>query len=259
MTMRSVFATMTVALFTSAALAQCTAGAKTASAGEKPHCSGDKVVLASASEKAACSGEKAMASKKCAGDVAKACMAGAPCMKYTVGEKTTCCPEEAAKLAGDDKAQIKYVVGEKSYDNEAEAKKALAAALDGYLAQMLTVRYAVGDETVACPMTASTMAKSNGGAVRYRLASFDFENKAAAEAAATAAKRAAEGVTMNWKVGDKSYCCSSTAASMAKKENKPVEYCVGEKTTACSIDAGVALAQSKIAAAVAALEKAAQG
>lgn len=249
MKMRNLFAVVAAAAFAaSSAFAQCKAAGEQAAKGG-PACMQDKTAAAHCTAGAA----------KCEGDKAKACMAGAPCIKYTVGDKSTCCPEEAAKLANGDKSQIKYSIGEQTFTNEADAHKALASALTAYLNDMTTVKFAVGKQAVSCPDAAAEMARKEGQPVRYRLAAYDFESKEAAEAAAKAAKEAAEGVKMSWKVGEKSFCCSAMAGDAAKKEGKSVEYCVGDKASACEATASIELATAKISAAAQAIEKALHG
>ncbi len=244
--MRNVFLFVGAALFsTSAAFAGgdgCQGGAHAAKDGAKT------VACASGGATAGCTGAKATA-----------CKAGAPCMKYEVGDKSTCCPDEAAKLAGGDKSKIVYVVGENKFNNEGEAQVALATAIDTYVNDLVTVKFAVGETCVPCPMEAASLAKKEGKEVHYRLATFDFASKEAAETAAKNAKEAADGVKLSWKVGEKSYCCSSMAGDAAKKEGKPVEYCVGEKTSPCETTAKVEMAQARLMAAIMAIEKAQQG
>lgn len=179
-----------------------------------------------------------------------------PAMSYRVGEKTTACPMEARTLAGD-RGQIHFVVAEKDYTDEAEARKAYAKQLDGFLNEVTSVRFAVGKERTACPVTAETLAKKEGKKVMYRVAAFDFETKEAAEKAVKAAREAAGTVKLVMRVGETNYECPVSADDAAKTAGKPVEYCVGEAATPCKVTAEANLALAKIEAAVAALAQAA--
>lgn len=185
--------------------------------------------------------------------------AALPEMQYRVGEKTTCCPMEAEKLANGDKAAIRFVVADKTFENEADARKAYAEALEGFLNSVMTVKFAVGEECVSCPMTAKALAQKQGKPVRYRVAAFDFPDEQSAGKAIEAARQAAEKVHLTMKVGDKTFQCPVSADDAAKAEGKPVEYCVGSKASPCKATACVELALARIDAALAELAKAGQG
>jgi|GEM_PF-1721341 len=139
--------------------------------------------------------------------------AGAPLMTYKVGDDGVRCPEKAATLAKEKNAEIRYVVGDKTFTNKDEAVKAYAAALDGYVATMTTVRYAVGDECVSCPQTAAELARQNNTTVRYRVAAMTFDSESKAEAAARAARTAVEKVTL--KADKKGECAKSCGSKDA--------------------------------------------
>lgn len=191
----------------------------------------------------------------CAKDYAKVL----PAMKYKVGDKTVCCPDEAKQLAKGDAKLVKYVVGDKSFDDAGAANGELAKAINGYMTDAMTVRYSVGDQAMSCPMSAGELAKKEGKPMKYRLASYDFATEDAAKKAATVAKEASEKVTMKMMVGDNCVSCPTAAAELAKKENKKVEYVVGDTKTCCDAEAQVNLAKARAAAALAVLEKAAKG
>lgn len=219
-------------------------------------CSKEAKAACSKGDKAKCA-EAGLANPNCCGsDVIAKYKLDVPAMKYKVGDKTVCCPGEATELVKATKdAKMMYVVGEKSYECEMEAKKAYATELNSYLDNMMSVKYAVGDECTHCPMTAKDMAKKCGKDVKYRVSAFDFNNQESADEAVKHAKTAVEKVHLVNRVGDKETTCCQTAAKMAKEEGKPVEYCVGKTKTECEVTAGVNLALAKIEAAVAALAK----
>ncbi len=254
MTMRNWIAGMVLAAFVGAAFAQTAkCGGTVEQNKDGAHASG------------ACSGDKA----SCGGKVpcsptgeccpANEAFAAMPTIKYRVGTETVDCPTKAGELAKGDKGAIKFVVADKEYANETEAKKSYATVLDSYLVDITTMKYAVGKECVACPMTAESMAKKDGQPVKYRLATFEFADKAKAEKAAGTAKEAAEKVAMKWAVGDKSFCCDKMAGEAAQKEGKQVEYYVGEKKLQCPVEASVELELAKIDAAVRSLMESYKG
>ncbi|RMF72150.1 MAG: hypothetical protein D6744_17130 [Planctomycetota bacterium] len=261
MKMRNTLAIVVAAAIASSAWAQCSGGKASA---KQSKCNKGANATAVAS-KGACAGKSSDGSNcaaKCGDkaktcDVAKAKSRNIPIIKYRIGDKLTCCPEEAAKLAGDKKDALQYVVGDKIFSNEGEAKEAYAKLLERQLQDITTIKYAVGDECVTCPMTAESMAKKAGKSVHYRVASFDFETREAALKAAEIAKKAAEQVSLKTVVGDKEYRCATAAAETAKAEGKKVEYCVGDKKTCCQVTASVDLALAKLSAALDALAKAA--
>lgn len=182
-----------------------------------------------------------------------------PTMKYRVGEETLCCPSEAEKLAKSKEATIQFVVADKTYDDEAEAKKAYAKVLDGYMTEMVAVKYAVGEECVACPVTAREMAQKEKKPMTYRVAAYDFKTEEQAKKAVLAAKEAAGKVALKTVVGEKEFGCCDSAAAAAKAENKKVEYKVGDKATNCPVEADVNLALARIDAALNALAEVAKG
>jgi hypothetical protein len=267
MQLRKALTITLVATISSSAWAQCQESAKTAQAGgctqsaqlasEKSGCCASKSQLAG--DKAGCCASKLASGKLGTCGNGKTLARAIPAMRYQVGEKTTACPEEAKTLAAEAQAEIQYVVGEKTIATEGEAKQAYAALLATHLEEMTTVKFAVGDECVACPVTAKSMAKKSGKPMQFRLASYNFENEDAAKKAAEAARGAADKVTMKMVVGGKEFCCATTAATVAKADGKSVEYCVGEKRTACDVTASVELALAKINAAQGALDEAMAG
>jgi len=256
------FATFTIGVFTAAtALAQChgkdaAAGDMTAkSASASASCCKDK----SGATAAACSAaDKARCGARCESLLAKAGIQF-PQMTYRVGEQATPCPKAAAELARKNGGKIEYVVAEKAYADETEAQQAYAKVLNDFRTEVTRVKFAVGKECVSCPIAASAMAKKEGTQVKYRVAAFDFDSQEKAEAAVKAAAAAAEKVQMTMRVGEKTYQCPTTAADMAKKDGKSVEYCVGEKATACKVTAEVDLAFARLEAAVNAVAEAAKG
>lgn len=191
----------------------------------------------------------------CAGDLVRFKGLALPRILYQVNDERLSCPKSAVKMAKAENADLKYVVADKVFTNKPEAFKAHAELLDEFLGDMLTVKYAVGENCVACPDAAEAIAKKEGKKVRYRLASFDFEDRASAEKATKLASEASEQVELKMVVGDETFDCPMHAAEAAKKQGKEVDYCIGKLKTASEADAMIELAVERIKAALTAFEK----
>ena len=225
------------------AYAQCSGGGKAKGEVKAAKLDGDRAGCASEAKAAcakdgqagcdkaaACCGKDGCKESGC--QVKALAAAGAPLMAYKVGDDCVRCPEKAAALAKEKSTELRYVVGDKTYTNKDEAVKAYAAALDGYVATMTSVRYAVGDECVACPQTAAELARKNNTNVKYRVAAMTFDNESKAEAAARAARLAVEKVALkaeNKSAGAKSCCGTKDAAAKCGDKS-------GEKAAKASCD-----------------------
>ncbi len=255
--MRRIVALMVGCAFVMVANAeQCNAGKKC--------CSSKKAAVASAEKKSGCSGNAASgnatlvaaeattasssgcSTKAKSANLAKACSISArPKMSYKVGDKSTCCSEEARKLAAKG-GDLKFVVVGKEYDDRMAATKALATELNGYLSSLTNVKTVAATEAKVCPLSGKTM--KEGKAASFQLASYNFCCPKTADKVATKAREAADKVTMKMVVGGKEYTCA-TSAKTACKEGDKVEYVVGEKKMCCDVMASVELANAKIDAA----------
>ncbi len=205
-------------------------------------------------EKAGCGG--CSSGKTCCQDAA---LVKLPSMGYQVGDKVVACPDEAAKLAKESKATVKYVVGEKTFADKGEATVAYTKELNGFVESATSsIKFSVGGECMACPVSAGDAAKKSGKPMMYRVATVDFKNESDAKKAIAAAKEAAEKVEMKIMVGDKCMGCPDSAAEVAKKENKKVEYVVGESRTCCDVEGKLNLARAKAEAVASVLAKAAK-
>ena len=161
-----------------------------------------------------------------------------PRLAYMVGDQRTDCPKTAAKLAKEKNLPIKYVVGDKVFDEKPAALAAQTEVLEDLLGSILSIKYVVGDECVACPHAAEQMAKQSGAKVKYRLGSFVFDDQQAAEQAAAKAREAADAVEM-------------------KVDNGEVtRYKVGKLVTTSKVAATYQLAIERLKAALDALERA---
>ena len=57
-----------------------------------------------------------------------------PKLTYAVGEKTTCCPQEAAELAKASGSQLQFCVADKKFGSESDAQTALIEATENFVA-----------------------------------------------------------------------------------------------------------------------------
>lgn len=232
---------------------------------EKSSCSKDKEKAAcsktcgSDKSKAGCSGE-AVAAKDAKDGCGSACTmkgvdveAAMPVITYKVGDETTTCACSAKAMAEKAHKDIVFVVAGKDYSDKPAAMAAYGDALDGYLKDLTTVKYAVGDSVGCCSKSADEMAKKSGKQVVYRLASFSFEKSCDAEKAAKLASEAAEKVHMEMVVDGKTYECPMEAKTASASCHKGITYKVGETTTECDKTAHVELAKARCAAALAAI------
>jgi hypothetical protein len=246
---RFMMGTVAALLCCSTAMAQtCPAAGKTqaiATAGQDKNAKSEGDCAKSCGDKAGC--------------CAKSYAAMLPAMKYKVGDATVECPDKAKELAKGDAKSIKFVVGTKSFDDVVGAEKELTSAYETFTTEATTVKYAVGDKCVSCPMSAGELAKKENKKMAYRLASYDFASEEAAKKAIASAKEAAGKVELKTMVGDKCVACPVEAKELANKEHKKVEYVVGESKTCCDVEAKMNLAKARALATLAALEKASKG
>ena len=195
----------------------------------------------------------------CDGDVVRHQGIEIPRIAFKVGDTLTCCMKSATQLSGGDTSKIKYAVADQAYPTLEEAQTARLAVLEKFYEDMLTVKYAVGDECTACPNAAKSLAEKAGKPVHYRVANFDFSKQEDAEKLAKVAHAAGDNVTMTWAVGDEKFECPAHAAEAAKASNQPLQYCVGDQTTPCETTAKTRLVETRIQAAIDVLTKAAEG
>jgi hypothetical protein len=184
---------------------------------------------------------------------------GAPLMQYKIGERVTRCPKQAAEWTkAKNDLPVRYIVNATEYTDYGAALQAYQAALEERLAQMSSVRYAVGNQCVACPLEAASLAQQTGSTVKYRVASFTFADRAQANRAAEAARAAADKVRMTYAVDGKK-CAGDKEARHSCRPNgdetaaKTCEHKVGETKTCCETTAKVELTSARIIAAYQAL------
>jgi hypothetical protein len=189
----------------------------------------------------ACAGG-ACATAACGGACGKDCkdcpitaaMAALPQMTFVVGEEKTGCPKAAAELAQKANASIHYMVCDKSYDAESDAKLALVEATEQFVAA-----YA---EPKACQETG-----------KVTVCGKELCCEVTAAQTAALAKAAMDKVAMTYMVGEKECNCPVEAEKLAKKSGDPTVYVVAGESTACNVTARLNLARAKYKAAVVAI------
>jgi hypothetical protein len=221
-TLLNVFAVVALVAFTSTAIAQ--------EEGEK--CAAKECPAQTSTVAAQADDKKAGCQQ--AGCPVSAAMAKLPKMTYTVGEEATCCADSAKALAEKTETPIKFVVGEKSFDDKKAAYTSLVEQTETFVNAFITPSKceASGTHTVAgvsckCPVEAGQKAEL--------------------------VKAATEKIQMTYVVGKESCHCPTTASKMAEKAGEKVSFKVGEEATSCEITARINLAHAKYKAAVQAL------
>lgn len=183
--------------------------------------------------------------------------AGAPRMKFRIGCETLSCPGNAEVLAKARGEPVRFVVGDREYTDRNEAMSAWAAALDRYCEELTTVRYAIGDQTVACPKSAEKLAQEAHGQVRFRVAAYEFEDRAKAEQAARCAREAAAKACVAPTAAESKACdksaarkaaCDKSAAQAGGVAGKACDK-AGAGQACCQVTAKVELARARIDAA----------
>jgi hypothetical protein len=177
---------------------------------------------------------------KGAGAVSRGRVAALPTVTYRVGEFETGCRKSAAGKAAETKEALTFLVGDKRYEREGEAKLALVSLLDERAAELTQVEYVVGDKAYHCSKTAAHVAKQAKAALRYRVAGVDFADIEQASAVAEKAKLAAGNVRMGYKADGKPVSCPSSC------KGKKVTYVVGDGETDDEKSAKLMLAEHVI-------------
>ena len=166
-----------------------------------------------------------------------AAMERLPKLTFAVGEKKTCCPKEAAKLAKESGGHVHFCVGKKEYDSKADAQMALIGATEKFVAAFTKPH--------TCPKSGQlTLA----GQVRSC-------EKTAAHTAGLM-QRAMAKVKFTYLVGEEQCNCPVKAAKLAKESGEEKLFVLGEEKTCCEKTARLNLARAKYKAAVEAMVKA---
>ena len=141
---------------------------------------------------------------------------------------------------------MKFVVGERTFDRESDAKVELTSLLEQKLQSFETVQYTVDGEAMHCPTHAQQAADEKNTKVAYRVGGFDFADEKQAEKVVTLVKDAVANVGMTYKVDGKTYHCSKTAGSKCKKNGAKMTYVVGDEETPCDVSAKLLLTEAKL-------------
>ena len=170
--------------------------------------------------------------------VMTAAMEKLPKMTYKVGDESTCCSASAEAMAKEHSKPVHFVVGDKTFEDKAEAYTAYVTTTEEFVNSFVTPHKCEtsGKTTLAghscdCPVTSAKYAEQ--------------------------IKTAVDAVAMTYKVGEESCGCADKAATMAAEtEGAKVEYIVGDECTSCQMTARINLAHAKYKAAVAAINAA---
>ena len=166
-----------------------------------------------------------------------AAMAKLPQMAYMVGTEKVCCPNAASELAKKSDAKVKFVVAEKSFEKEGEAKLALVEATEQFVSAFAKPQVCKESGTIT---VAGQKACCAGSAAQL----------------AKTATAAIDKVQMTYAVGEKACNCPVEAEKLAKDSGDVKLFVVGEEKTACNVTARLNLARAKYKAAVVAMMQA---
>lgn len=164
-----------------------------------------------------------------------------PKISFAVGDQKTCCPKAAGELAKKSGTKIQYLVADRAFAKESDAKLALVEATEKHV---------------------GAFAKPKKCSVSGTITIAGKKLDCAVEAGQTAkiVQTAMNKVKFTYLVGDKECHCPVEAKQVAKKTGKETVYVVGAEKTCCSVTARLNLARAKYKAAVQALVSAeAQG
>ncbi|HZW09732.1 MAG TPA: hypothetical protein VFF69_07495 [Phycisphaerales bacterium] len=182
-----------------------------------------------------------------------------PAMHFVVGDKETCCPEEASQLVSAGGSQMQYKVANVTYTDQAEAGKAYAAELEHYLDRMTRVSFVVGEDCCCCPFEAEKLSESSGQPVKYKVGNTVFECPEKAIRAAALAYGQAQQVKMSYAIDGQPTECQETFAKAKSCTTTKAAYLVAGKETQCEVEAACLLVTARIEAALAAAAQLAQG
>lgn len=217
------------------------------------------VALQTAAQPQSCEGKTACEGQGAVAAQTVAFPADMPAMRYVIGAKETCCPDEAAQLVDSEHAPMAYKVAQVTYTDEAEAGKAYAAELENYLDHMTRVSFVVGDECTDCPIAAEGLCKKSGQTVKYKVGATVFDCPEKAIRAAALAYGKAQQVKMAYAIDGQKTECSESFAKAKQCTTTKAAYLVAGKQTECEVEAACLLATARIQAAIEAAQLVSQG
>ena len=153
------------------------------------------------------------------------------------GRREDVLPEDGGGTRQKSNAPMHYVVADKSFDTESDAKLALVEATEQFVAAFA--------EPKVC--------KESG---KVAIAGKELCCETAAAQTSTVAKTAMNKVEMTYLVGEKECHCPVEAAKLAKDSGDPTVYVVAGESTRCNVTARLNLARAKYKAAVVAVKQA---
>ena len=157
-----------------------------------------------------------------------------PKLTYKVAGEETCCAKAAAQLAKKNEAEIQFVLAEKTFDKESDAKLALVEATEAFVKEYST--------PCKCEVSGTTT-----------VAGKSTQCDVAAGKLAALVETAVKDIKLTYQVGDKSCDCPFEAKSLAAQSKDKVVLCVGKDKTECEITGRLNLARAKYKAIVEAL------
>ena len=238
----NLIAVLALVVFSANAVAQETSG----EAKVKKECASHQSVAAKADDdkKGQCASHQAETVVAVKAEEAQTCgapgcpvseaMAKLPKMTYMVGTESACCAESAKELAEKSKEPVKFVVGDKKFDDKEKAYVLLVEQTEAHVDAFIkpskceaSGTHTVAGKSATCPVEAGKNA--------------------------SLVKKAVEKVSMTYVVGKESCSCAKMAGELAKKSGEKMTYKVGEEATCCSMEARLKLAHAKYKAAVQAM------
>ncbi|MCA9197299.1 MAG: hypothetical protein KDA87_07160 [Planctomycetales bacterium] len=194
-------------------------------------------VLLAGEECKECKKECAKCTSECQECPISKAMAKLPQLTYLVGSEKTCCPDAAAALAKKDSQTVKYVVVDKTFDQECDAMLSLAEQTEQFVAKFA--------EPCKCEVSGN-----------ISVAGITTQCDVSAGKTSELVKAAMETVKVSYLVGDEPCCCANSAKALAEKNNADIVYVVGEEKASCEIKHRINVARAKYKAAVEASMKA---
>ena len=161
-------------------------------------------------------------------------IAALPKITFAVGDERTCCNEAAKELAKKHDKDIQFVVADKTYCCPDEAKVALVAETNRFVAEFAAPK--------VCEVSGTTT-----------VAGKKLCCSAAAAETTKLVKAAMDNVEMAYLVGEKECHCPVEAKTLAEKSGEATVFVVATEKTQCKVTAELELARQKYIAAVKAL------
>ena len=258
--------TAIVAMSVSTAFAGANCGAKASSCGSKQasvqtasaaSC-GSAATAQQASVGAACAtkasagcspAQMASCTSSCPPEAMAACLEKGDCAGMAVvyrvsadGVSTNYTDREQAMAAATDGATMQFLAAGTTYETEHEAMNAMIGTIKQRMADMMTVQYQVGSETMHCGTSAAKMAESKDAKVMYRVGAKSFDSPDAAKAYLVKVESAVKAVKITDAEGQAVQCTSSYAKSHCSTKTA---FKCGDKETKDPVQANLLMVQEQ--------------